>query len=94
MEAIAKLENEVGQSKDTDAERLKGALARVLPGSSSFPTRSNLDSGIKHRVCELICGYKLIDVLYDLQDPKPLSSYERPSYPKQRLKKNLPTKVK
>ena len=94
LEAMAKLEDEVDRSKDTVAERLKGALGRVLPESHLLPTRSNLDRGIKHKVCEVICAYRLVDLLYDLQDPKSPSSYERPSYPKQRFKRFLPTKVK
>jgi hypothetical protein len=95
MDCIAQLEKDVSFPSDNrDALGLQGALVRVLPGSTSLPSPPYLKKTIRPRVCEMICAYRLIDILYDLQELKAPSSYERPIYPKQRLHKFLPTRVK
>ena len=92
---MAQLESDVDSSEDdTDASGLRWALARVPPGSSSLPGPPNLKRPLPHRLCEVICAYKLIDVLYDLQQQDAPPSFENPSYTKQRISRFLPTQVK
>ena len=94
MKSIAQLEDGVDSSvDDADASRLRWALASVVPGSSSLPGPPILKRPLPHRLCEIVCAYRLIDILYDLQEQDTLS-FENPSYPKQRLSKFLSTQVK
>jgi len=59
---------------DPDAASLQWALAKVTPGS---PALRRL---LPYRLCEVICAYKLIDILYDLQEqdsPSPFDHLKR-----------------
>ncbi len=87
---MAQLEIDVNSSADdVDASCLQWALVRVTPGSSSLPALPVLKQLLPHKLCEIICAYKLIDILYDLQQQKSLSLFENPLYPKHRISKFL-----
>jgi hypothetical protein len=95
MDSIVQLESNVETSQDGDPEaaRLRVALCRVLPGSSQFPAQTSLKRHQAIRLCEVMCAYRLIDVLYQLQGQDPLD-FQRPMYSKQRISDYLPTQVR
>jgi hypothetical protein len=96
VNSIAQLETNICASPedDVDAFRLQVALGRVTPGSNELPTLPILKKPLPHKLCELICAYKLIDVLYDLQEQKNPTLFENPTYPKHRVSALLPTQVR
>ena len=94
VNSIVQLEMDVDSSTDDpETSSLRWALARVPPGSSSLPSPPFLRKPLLHRLCEILCAYRLMDVLYDLQQQESPSSFNKPSYPKQRVSMFLPTQV-
>ena len=95
MQSIAQLESDIDSSEDDmDTSHLRWASARVPPGSSSLPGPPILKRPLPYRLCEVICAYKLIDILYDSQQQDALPSFENPLYTKQRISRFLLTQVK
>jgi hypothetical protein len=94
VDSILQLETNVDalQGEDIEASRLQVALYRVTPGSTQFPASQILKRTQTIRLCEMVCAYRFIDVLYNLQAPE-TSTFEHPIYPKRRLTDYLPTQV-
>ena len=95
MNSIAQLETNISTSsvEDVDAFRLQKALGRVTPGEGlSAPLV--LKKPLPHKLCELVCAYRLIDVLYDLQEQENPTLFRNPSYPKHSVSALLPLQVR
>ena len=69
------------QSDDPEAGHLQVALYRVAPCCDKFPPPMNLKQAHSIRLCKMICAYRFIDVLYNLQEQDE-PSFERPVYSK------------
>lgn len=95
VESIGQLETDIDSSPadDVEASGLQLALARVKPGSISLPAPPVLKRPLPFKLCEVVCVYRLIDVLYDIQEQDKLSPFINPSYPKHRFQSFLPTQV-
>ena len=92
VQAVDELESSIDTSPadDNDAHRLQVVLSRVVPGSDSLPAPPTIKKPLTMKLCEIICSYKLMDVLYDLQEQDRTTPFENPAYPKQRLHAFLP----
>jgi hypothetical protein len=95
IDSIVQLETNVDslQSHDTEAGRLQVALYRVAPDSSQFPPPMALKREHSVRLCEMLCAYRFVDILYNLQE-QDAPTFERPLYPKFCLSAYLPTQVR
>jgi hypothetical protein len=94
IELVTRMERVVkSATTDESAARLRKALVVVSAASTSFPPPPVLTRPLPYQLCEAVCVYKLIDVLYDLQEQES-PSLDNPSYPKMRIKWYLPNEVK
>lgn len=97
VDSVRQLETNLVSSPADDAEahRLCFAVAKVelAPDSVSLPEPPVLRRPLPLRLCEVVCLYRLVDVLYDLQERDTLLPFENPTYPKHRVSKFLPTQV-
>jgi hypothetical protein len=91
IDSIVQLETNVDslQSHNTEAGRLQVALYRVAPDSSQFPPPMALKQGHSVQLCEMLCTYRFVDILYNLQEQDALT-FECPLYPKFCLSVYLP----
>ncbi len=92
-ELLTEMESLAKSATDESAARLRKALVVVSSASTSFPAPPVLTRPLPYRLCEAVCAYKLIDVLYDLQEQES-PSMDNPLYPKLRIKEYLPNEVK
>ena len=95
IESIVRMETNVNsfQSHDTEAGRLQVALYRVAPDSSQFPPPMALKRGHSVLLCEMLCAYRFIDILYNLQE-QDAPTFKRPLYRKSCLSTYLPKQVR
>jgi len=92
-ELVTEMESLAKSATNENAVRLRKALVVVSSASTSFPAPPVLTRPLPYRLCEAVCAYKLVDILYDLQEQESLS-LDNPSYPKLRIKEYLPNEVK
>lgn len=95
IDSIIRLEENVysSRSEDLEANRFTSALCRVPAGSIAFPDSTDIKRGQAIKLCETLCAYRLIDVLYLLQE-EDATAFERPMYPKWRVSDYLPNQVR
>lgn len=78
-----------------EASDLRRLLARVDHHADKMPDPPRLNRGIALKLCELICAYRLCDVLYALENPQAsenaLGGFSNPRYDKHGLKGLGPT---